>query len=777
MKNLIFIVLLTLICCSQKHEKSGNDQRIENLKTFAKVYGYVKYFHPSDEAAEIDWTTFVIYGADKVEKCKSKEDLVATLQILFEPIAPSIKFKADSELAKFDLKSLTPKDLKGYLPTYWQHSGVETGMASQYKAPYNSSRVNGTIKKDYFNVVSKITMSISAANNKNKKVKYKAFAKTGDSDEAKGYLRLATKKADGTSDLKRAKIIGNQWKQYELIENIDSLATTIDIGFAMKGKGTMSLDEVQLFFESDNKWIEIPIPNNGFENGTLLSEEQQGEWYSEGVGYAHEVISSEAHEGRKSARMKYTGVITEEKGQPLFDYKPEFGELIKKEIGDDIYCEIPLVLYSNDTGTFPLADKKKFKSLKDDLEQIENKSTNPAVRVGNVINTFNVFQHFYPYMDVVDVNWNQELEKALARCFKDVTEKDHLLTLQKFTAPLKDGHISVSLNRDKEYSTPSITWEWIEDKLVVTKVFNDRVPLKVGDVVTQIDGLSSEVYFEEVYSRISAGTVGFLNHRAQQLSLMGKKDSEISITSNGKKVKLIRNSYPHGPSGRQSDFEKINDSVCYLNINQIPMDEIEKLLPELEKAKSIICDLRVYPNRNSNFLSYLLKENDTTSSWMQVPQNVYPDGDNVVGMRKFNWMLPSKKPYLGDKQIIFITAGSAISYAESYMGFVHGYKLATIVGQPTAGTNGNVNRFELSDGFSITWTGMKVTKHDGSQLHTIGFTPDIYVNKTIKGVKEGRDEFLEKAIELTKQKISIPLNRDVEIQNPVLEVQINDSLQ
>ena len=43
---------------------------------------------------------------------------------------------------------------------------------------------------------------------------------------------------------------------------------------------------------------------------------------------------------------------------------------------------------------------------------------------------------------------------------------------------------------------------------------------------------------------------------------------------------------------------------------------------------------------------------------------------------------------------------------------------------------------------------MKVLKHDGSRLHGIGFLPDVEVRPTIKGIIDGRDEVLEKAIEL-----------------------------
>ncbi len=65
-------------------------------------------------------------------------------------------------------------------------------------------------------------------------------------------------------------------------------------------------------------------------------------------------------------------------------------------------------------------------------------------------------------------------------------------------------------------------------------------------------------------------------------------------------------------------------------------------------------------------------------------------------------------------RIVFLTDSRAISYAESVMGYVRDCKLATIVGATTAGTNGNVIAFDVPSGLAIWFTGMKVTRHDGS---------------------------------------------------------------
>ena len=62
--------------------------------------------------------------------------------------------------------------------------------------------------------------------------------------------------------------------------------------------------------------------------------------------------------------------------------------------------------------------------------------------------------------------------------------------------------------------------------------------------------------------------------------------------------------------------------------------------------------------------------------------------------------------------------------------------------------SGNVTRVALPDGSTITFTGMKVLKHDGSRHHGIGILPTVPVSPTLAGVRAGRDEILEAALDL-----------------------------
>ena len=101
----------------------------------------------------------------------------------------------------------------------------------------------------------------------------------------------------------------------------------------------------------------------------------------------------------------------------------------------------------------------------------------------------------------------------------------------------------------------------------------------------------------------------------------------------------------------------------------------------------------------------------------------------------------------------FLTDGRAISYAESVLGYVKDRKLATILGSTTAGANGNVVRFTVPGGFAVTFTGMRVTRHDGRTPHHLrGVEPDVPVRPTLAGVRGGRDEVLDRAVALIQGK-------------------------
>ena len=580
-KKATTVLIILFICCSPKSDLPDISQKIENLKTFSKIYGYIKYFHPSDEAFGLDWDKFSIYAANKVLKCETNEAFVKIIDSLFSPIAPSIRFsnlKGDTLI----IKNSNNSDVIG--EQFWFHQGVGYGMSMQ-NGPYYSQRIIATSEND----------SIS--------------------------------------------------------------------------------------------------------------------------------------------------------------FRPRYGETANISINENLYLAIPLAVNVNEAGTIPKSSKKDLENLLTNLNKYKIDESSISFRLGNIINAYNVFQHFFPYFDVLKLDWENELESALIKSFKDSSIKDHLITLKKFTSPLKDGHISVNAKGVKEgVYTPPFYWEWVGEKLIISDVWEDDLNLKKGDEIIKINDVSSKEYFEEINSMISAGTVGWLRYKSEELSLLGKQGSKIILETNNEIIEVTRDQEPYSHSKSFNPYSKIDEGIHYINLSLLDMETFNYLLPQLEKSTGLIFDLRGYPNSNGEIISHLMKAGDTTEAWMYIPKIVHPDQQKSKSYTTANWkgFFEPTLPYLGNKKVVVITDGKAISYAESLMGFVKGYKLATIVGQPTAGTNGNFNMFNLPGEIEIRWTGMKVVKHDGSQLYGIGVLPDVYVQKTVRGIREGRDEFLEKAIEIVR---------------------------
>jgi hypothetical protein len=83
------IVALTVTMCGTGPSQAATS--IQNLRAFAKLYGYVRWFHPSDEAAALDWDAFAIFGAERVKEAETPEDLRRLLEELFEPVAPTVQ--------------------------------------------------------------------------------------------------------------------------------------------------------------------------------------------------------------------------------------------------------------------------------------------------------------------------------------------------------------------------------------------------------------------------------------------------------------------------------------------------------------------------------------------------------------------------------------------------------------------------------------------------------------------------------------------------------------
>lgn len=128
---------LLAVQAEQESQQSAQDHVIQNLRAFAKVYGYVKYFHPSDEASDINWDKFAVLGVRTVKAAKGQRELEALLRELFLPLAPTMRFYRSGRTPTDPILNL-PKDPDNLKVVAWQHRGIQLRSNSVYR----SKRIN-----------------------------------------------------------------------------------------------------------------------------------------------------------------------------------------------------------------------------------------------------------------------------------------------------------------------------------------------------------------------------------------------------------------------------------------------------------------------------------------------------------------------------------------------------------------------------------------------------------------------------------------------------------
>jgi C-terminal processing protease CtpA/Prc len=157
----------------------------------------------------------------------------------------------------------------------------------------------------------------------------------------------------------------------------------------------------------------------------------------------------------------------------------------------------------------------------------------------------------------------------------------------------------------------------------------------------------------------------------------------------------------------------------------------------------LIFDLRRGRNVSTVLLSHLIDRTASSSKW-QVPVVMAPDRQEVEWLTTF-WTIEPKAPHFRGR-VAFLADGRSDGYAETLLAMIEAYKMGDIVGARSGGSNGTMNRANLPGGWRLTWSGQRVLKHDDSPLQGVGVAATVPVSRTLRGIAQGRDEVVDRAL-------------------------------
>ena len=373
-----------------------------------------------------------------------------------------------------------------------------------------------------------------------------------------------------------------------------------------------------------------------------------------------------------------------------------------------------------------------------------------AQSLASGIAVWSIARHFYPYWPDVATDWDSAFRGWVATQPATQSRTALLASLKSLTARMDDGHAGVSdLQVQAQRRSPPLALRPLGESYVVTA--SGHPDIAPGDVIETIDSRP----VAEVARAILQGTSAGAHSRpwlARNALLQGEGTASRLGLRRGASVREVVVSYPGGEAVREKRPEPIAElapGIRYVDASRFNRAAFEKELPRLGAANAIVFDLRGYPTGDAYDLAGYWVGAKEEARWMHVPILARPF-EAPVGSVDHGWNVKPKPGIEGVRKILMIDP-RAISYSESLVGYFAAHAKGVIVGEPTAGANGNVSTVELPGMFAFRFTGMRVTAHDGKVFHARGFQPDVVVVPTVEGIAAGRDEVLERAVELARQ--------------------------
>lgn len=376
---------------------------------------------------------------------------------------------------------------------------------------------------------------------------------------------------------------------------------------------------------------------------------------------------------------------------------------------------------------------------------------------------WNIIEYFFPYKYLIDEDWDDVLVEFIPKMIGNKDDLEYQLTVLELMARIHDTHANIWSQHDalekfwgEKFAPIIITF--VEEKAVITGYYVDDLGAdtgtKIGDIITKINEVSVEEIVKENLKYIPASNYPTqLRDIASKLLRTNDDTIKIEYIRNGKtdqtELSVYSKSRLYNPLQLNKDYyQKIGSDIAYIYPGNIRNSDLPSILSEIQETKGLIIDLRSYPLDFIVFsLGAFLLPEPTEFVKFTIGSITDPGLFTMFDHIKLG---EENNNYYKGKVIILINELTQSRAEFTTMAFRTAPR-ATVIGSTTAGADGNVSNFSLPGNISTSITGIGIYNPDGTETQRVGIVPDIVVTPTIEGIKENRDELLEKAIELINQ--------------------------
>jgi C-terminal processing protease CtpA/Prc len=369
---------------------------------------------------------------------------------------------------------------------------------------------------------------------------------------------------------------------------------------------------------------------------------------------------------------------------------------------------------------------------------------------------WNLIEYFFPYKYLMNQKWDLTLEEMLPVFIEAKNEDDFHTAMQKLTVKLNDSHAVFYKYPKKKMRFIPAKCKIIDSKLIITEILADSLAkaddIKIGDLITKVNNKTIDQLILEGRDLIhGSNDAAYLDNLANSILSGTSDDVTLEFLKDGqhttRTIKWQAYRESHQNEFRKTTivkekFKVLENNIGYVDMGILKIKNIPAMIEELKSTKAIVFDMRNYPNGTYEGVSNFLNAKEQNFAIYTKPDLTHPG--------RFKWSKPhptgseNNTNYKG--KVVMLLNEKSISQSEWTAMCFQTAGNTTIIGSQTAGADGNVTEFDLIKAFFTRFTGIGVYYPDRRETQRSGIVPDIEAKPTIKGIQEGRDEVLERAI-------------------------------
>lgn len=393
----------------------------------------------------------------------------------------------------------------------------------------------------------------------------------------------------------------------------------------------------------------------------------------------------------------------------------------------------------------------------------------PAVeyRILAAYKIWTVFHYFFAYRDLMDEDWDDVFASFLPKFIAAKNAREYNLTVAEMITHVSDSQARVESEELWDYfgqAPVGLRMRLIEKKPVITEVLDEdakKAGVKPGDIVTSVDGenIIERVNREAKY--IAWSTQQSLADQVMAAILNGPEGSTAALRIRGgdeqtKQVALKRsNEYLDALSKERSGevVKVLPGNIGYVDLNRCTDFDIDGMFEKLRETKAIVFDGRgSVLGLGTNLPAHLTTHTDVAAAIVTGPLVLAPDVasngqlTSTASSFRVEALPPPKTPTYSGKTVMLIDERTR-GEAEMTGLYLEAANNTAFVGSASAGAAGRMGDVVVPGGIHITFSSTDVRHGNGGKLQRLGLQPTEAVTPTAAGVRAGRDEVLERAIE------------------------------